>query len=115
MSTTDKLAELRQSYVSGAADCFDHYMTWAESPIERLLLAQMLAEGWATDSNPSQSWLQVYDDVLGLGFGPHPRFIQSDTCACICLLQAHVRGAIRRPAFFGCRGGGPLRRERGIQ
>lgn len=45
-STEEKIAALRQQYMDDAGDLFEHWLTYCESPIERLLLAKMVADGW---------------------------------------------------------------------
>lgn len=52
MSTSRKLAELRDAYMRSAGETFDFYVQcesgvpWVESPIEQLALAGCLVEGW---------------------------------------------------------------------
>jgi hypothetical protein len=115
-STDEKIAALRAMYLSEVGADFDMWMTeCAESPIERLLLARMFAEGWERNS-PQQSWTSAFGDIQDAGVGHTWKFLQSDVCPCICVMQAEVtygRDNFRIDfAFIGMiaeRGDGPIR------
>lgn len=92
MSTDDKISALRDEYIADAARRFDHYMSdWAESPIEQLLLAQMLVEGWSYLESHGD-WKDAYDDLPLFGLAQGGRFLWSDTNPCRCVVQAELNG-----------------------
>lgn len=88
MSTNEKLAAMRLAYAQSAADEFDFRMKeWVESPIEQLLIAQMMVDGWERYS-PHVAWTRVFGDIQEAGFKHTGAFLQSDTSPCICVFQA---------------------------
>jgi very-short-patch-repair endonuclease len=93
VSTDGKVAELRGLFVEQAGLQFDRTISKAESPIEALLLAQMMAEHWGMD-HPQRCWSDIYTDIrswLALPAGaPGPWFLVSDQCAATCLPQLQV-------------------------
>lgn len=91
MSTDDRLSYLRDAFISDAARLFDYHMKWVDSPIERLLLAQMLVDGWE-QSFIGRSWSEGFEDCKQAGLGSHPRFLRNTECIATCAIQARGIG-----------------------
>jgi very-short-patch-repair endonuclease len=110
VSTDARIADLRAAYAELAEMEFDLVLERnGESPIERLLLAQMLCEGW-DGSHPQRSWVDMHDDARAI-VGPFASMIlASDDCSCMCLPQLDVAMGAKRYrldfAFIGLAAGG---------
>lgn len=77
-STKDKLAALRYEYLSAAARVFDGCLDhWTESPIERLVLAQMLVgAGDVYFDQPQRGlWDEAYHWLQRVGVKRHGRIL----------------------------------------
>jgi very-short-patch-repair endonuclease len=101
MSTDEKLAALRAEFVAAKARWWDHWLAnGVESPIERLLLAQMLVDGWEVDS-PHMTLHSAIGELADAGLGNQSMwFLMSDTSPCLCALQATIPGPERYRVDF---------------
>ncbi len=89
-STDDKVLALRQQYLTNEARTFDERLSsMCESPIERLLLAQMLSEYWDNQYDHT-SWMGRLKEVEAAGIKPTSAFLFSSDCPCTCVPQAGV-------------------------
>jgi hypothetical protein len=92
VSTDEKLAAMREEYFRQVAHRWDHWMTHAaESPIERLLLAQMFVDGWDFESSHRTAG-ESLREIEAAGIDANYWYLESDTSPCIGILQAKVLG-----------------------
>lgn len=95
MSTDAKLAALRAEFLENKARWFDHWLSEAtESPIERLLLAQMIVERWGLEAG-GDTFSTVYERLPGFGIKPTWSVLLCDTSPCFCVVQAEIEGSHR--------------------
>lgn len=105
MSTEKKLKALRRAYAESAGERFDRlleYMT--ESPIEQLLLGQMLADGWVRGC-----WRTGFDGTVieraerdsGVALRHRGSVFTHNECDAIALPQLHVGPYRADFAFVG--------------
>jgi very-short-patch-repair endonuclease len=60
-----------------------------DSPIERLFLAQMMAEEWGYD-HPQFTWTDAHRIVTGFGIKARGSILLCDGCVAVCAVQAEV-------------------------
>lgn len=90
MSADEKIAALKAAYVRNASGIFDHWLEMGtDSPIERLFLAQMLAEEWAND-HPVFAWNDAHKCATDLGIKPRGPILLYDGCAAFCVVQGEI-------------------------
>lgn len=113
MSTEEKIAEIRAEYLAAEAERFDNILDrCTESPIERLLLAEMLLNRWG-DESTYESPRDTSARVAKMAGGPVRAYFVTDECACACVTQLPVRaGGMNFRidfAFMGMGDTGPVR------
>lgn len=92
MSAEKKLKTLRKAYVENAGHTFDCMIqNWTESPIEELLLAQMMVSGWGSSQHPQRSWCDTFEELREhVGPGRTHQFLVGEGCGCIAVWQCPI-------------------------
>lgn len=91
MSIEKKLKALRKAYMENAGAVFDaRGRNWTESPIEELLISQMMVSGWDS-SHAQRSWCDTFEDLHKLiGSCRTYKFLVSEDCGCIAVWQMPI-------------------------
>lgn len=100
MSTEKKLKALRDEYLGAAGSAYEDELSVAESPIERLFLATMMARGWHRVS--SREWCDLELDISNrhnLAINRSLMTNEDHGFACIPQLDVSIAGSAYRVDF----------------